>query len=166
MAKALRTTAAWRICIWTTLAFASGTAIAFSVLYLLVAQGIRDRSDAWLSGEAETLAQVSASTPPDRLYHRIVGEVAELATRELPDERNARGQRRNSVFFLEEDPGSSDPPLWVGPTPNDAFLNAIHSTHLAPGGAQSLKVEGWPTAFRLVKRQDGGRTLYLGLSAS
>jgi len=166
MAKALRTTAAWRICIWTTLAFALGTAIAFSVLYFLVAQGIRDRSDAWLSGEAETLAQVSASTPPDRLYHRIVGEVAELATRELPDERNARGQRRNSVFFLEEDPGSSDPPLWVGPSPNDAFLNAIHSTHLAPGAAQSLKVEGWPTMFRLVKRQDSRRTLYLGLSVS
>jgi signal transduction histidine kinase len=166
MARVLRPTAAWRISIWTTLAFAFGTALAFSILYLLVAQGIRDRSDAWLSGEAETLAQVSASTPPDRLYHRIVGEVAELATRELPDERNARGQRRNSVFFLEEDSGASDGPLWVGPTPNDPFLTAIHRASLAPGVPQSLKIAGWPTAFRLVKQQDGSRTLYLGLSSS
>ena len=166
MARVIRPTAAWRICIWTTLAFALGTALAFSILYLLVARGIRDRSDAWLSGEAATLAQVSASTPPDRLYHRIVGEVAELATRELPDERNARGQSRNSVFFLEEDSGTSDSPLWVGPTPNDAFLAAIHKANLAPGVPQSLKLAGWPTAFRLVKQQDGSRTLYLGLSSS
>ena len=166
MAKALRATAAWRICIGTTLAFALGTAIAFFLLYLFVAQSIRDRSDAWLSGEAETLAQVSASTPRDRLYHRIVGEVAELATRELPDERNAQGQSRNSVFFLEEDSGTSDGPLWVGPSPNDAFLAAIHSANLAPGVPQSLNVGGWPTAFRLVMQRDGSRTLYLGLSSS
>jgi len=166
MARVLRATAAWRICTWTTLAFALGTALAFFVLYLLVAKSIRDRSDAWLSGEVETLAQVSASTPPDRLYRRIVGEVAELATREMPDERNARGQRRNSVFFLEEDLDNNEPPLWVGPTPNDAFLRAIHATNFPPGAAQSLKVEGWPTTFRLVKRQDSGRTTYLGLSTS
>ena len=166
MARLMRTTAAWRICVWTTLAFALGTAIAFSVLYLLVARGIRDRSDAWLSGEAETLAQVSASTPRDRLYHRIVGEVAELATRELPDERNARGQTRSSVFFLEEDPASNEAPLWVGPTPSDAFLAAIHAANPASDVAQSLNVAGWPNSFRLVKRQEGGRTLYLGLSGS
>lgn len=166
MAKALRTTAAWRICIWTTLAFALGTAMAFSILYLFAAKGIRDRSDAWLTGELEVLAQVSADTPRDRLYHRIVGEVAELATRELPDERNARGQRRNSAFFLEEDPSSNESPLWVGPSPNAAFLNAIHRTNLVPGVPQSLKVDGWPTTFRLVDRQEHGRTFYLGLSTS
>jgi hypothetical protein len=59
----LRSTAAWRISIWTTLAFALGTAAAFSIVYLLVAQGLRERSDTWLSGEAEVLAQVSADTP-------------------------------------------------------------------------------------------------------
>lgn len=166
MAKALRTTAAWRICIGTTLAFALGTAMAFSVLYLFAAKGIRDRSDAWLTGELEVLAQVSADTPRDRLYHRIVGEVAELATRELPDEPNERGQRRNSAFFLEEDPSSGEGPLWVGPAPSEAFLSAIHRTELALGVPQSLKVDGWPTTFRLVGRQEHGRTLYLGLSTS
>src|ERR1700674_2903700 len=123
--KNLRATAAWRISIWTTLAFALGTAVAFSIVYFLVAQGIRERSDTWLSGEAEVLARVSADTPRDHLYNRIIGEVAELATQELPDERNARGQRLNSVFFLESDPHSNESPLWVGPGSVDTFLKAI-----------------------------------------
>src|SRR5271169_6237579 len=76
MPKNLRATAAWRISIWTTLAFALGTAVAFSIVYFLVAQGIRERSDTWLSGEAEVLAQVSADTPSDRLYKRVVRVVA------------------------------------------------------------------------------------------
>src|ERR1700719_2884822 len=103
MPKNLRTTAAWRISIWTTLAFALGTAVAFAIVYLLVAQGIREHNDTWLSGEAEVLAQLSADTPIDHLHKRIVQEVAELATQEVPDERNARGERLNSVFFLASD---------------------------------------------------------------
>src|SRR6202035_197839 len=115
MPKNLRSTAAWRILVWTTLAFALGTAAAFSIVYFLVAQGIRERSDTWLSGEAEVLAQVSADTPSDRLYTRIVREVAELATQEVPDERNARGERLNSVFFLATNPNNAEGPSWVGP---------------------------------------------------
>ena len=88
----LRTTAAWRISILTALAYALGTAITFSIVYFFVAQGIQERSDAWLSGEAAVLVRVSADTPRDRLYSRAVREVAELATRELPDERNAQGK--------------------------------------------------------------------------
>lgn len=164
MTKIFRATAAWRISVWTTLAFAIGTAIAFSIVYLLVAKGIRDRSDAWLSGEAEVLAQVAADTPRDHLYKRIVREVAELATREVPDERNAQGQKLNSVFFLVEDTNSNENPLWVGPGSNEAFLNAIHATKIVPGMPQSLTVAGWPTPFRLVARRENGRTIYLGLS--
>lgn len=165
MNRLLRATAAWRISIWTTLAFAIGTGIAFSIVYSLVAKGIRDRSDAWLSGEAEVLAQVAADTPRDHLYKRIVREVAELATREVPDERNAQGQKLNSVFFLLEDPESKETPLWVGPSSDEAFLKAIHETKIVPGTPQSLTVDGWPTLFRLVARQENGRTIYLGLSS-
>ena len=125
MPKNLRSTAAWRISVWTTLAFALGTAAAFSIVYFLVAQGIRERSDTWLSGEAEVLAQVSADTPSDRLYTRIVREVAELATQEVPDERNARGERLNSVFFLVNKIPITVVPLWVGPSLKDAFVAAI-----------------------------------------
>lgn len=162
--KFLRNTAAWRISIWTTLAFAFGTALAFSIVYSLVATTIRERSDAWLSGEADVLARVSTDTPRDRLYNTIVGEVAELAEQELPDDRNESGQRVNSVFFLEIDPNSVDSPLWVGPGPVDAFLKAIHQNKLGPGIPQSMNVDGWPTTFRVVERDAGGRTIYLGLS--
>jgi signal transduction histidine kinase len=164
MPRNLRTTAAWRISIWTTLAFALGTAGAFSIVYLLVAQGIRERSDTWLSGEAEVLAQVSADTPSDHLYRRIVREVAELATQEVPDERNARGERLNSVFFLATNPGNTDGPLWVGPNPRDAFLSAIQRSQLAPGPPKTIAVEGYRHTFRVVEKAQNGRIVYLGLS--
>jgi signal transduction histidine kinase len=164
MPKYLQTSAAWRISIWTTVVFAFGTALAFSIVYLLVAKTIQQRSDAWLSGEAEVLARVSANVPRDRLYRRVIGEVAELATREVPDERNARGQTLNSVFFLESDANNSDSPLWVGPGSYEIFLKAIRQTTLVPGIPQSIKVEGWPTTFRIVFRQENGKAMYLGLS--
>jgi signal transduction histidine kinase len=166
LTKILRATAAWRISIWSTLAFGAGTAVAFFVIYLFAAQSIRDHSDAWLKGEAEVLAQVSSNIPVDRLYNRIVGEVAELATRELPDERNAKGQRLNSVFFLELEEGSSDngAPLWVGPGSMDVFLTAIHQLHPVPDVPQTLQVDGYPAAFRLVAHNSGIHIIYLGLS--
>jgi len=164
MPKTLRTTAAWRLSIWTTLAFALGTAVAFSIVYFLVAQGLRERSDTWLSGEAEVLAQVSADTPRDHLYKRIVGEVAELATQEVPDERNARGERLNSVFFLAIDSTNKEAPLWVGPDSKDTFVKAIQAAKLAPGTPRSILVEGWRQTFRVVVKVQNGRTVYLGLS--
>jgi signal transduction histidine kinase len=164
MPKNLPATAAWRISIWTTLAFALGTAVAFSIVYLLVAQGIRERSDTWLSGEAEVLAQVSADTPRDHLYKRIVGEVAELATQEVPDERNALGERLNSVFFLATDPNNSEGTLWVGPSTREAFVTEIQRAKLVPGVPQSIKIEGLHQTFRVVVKVQDGRTIYLGLS--
>jgi signal transduction histidine kinase len=164
MPKNLRSTAAWRISIWTTLAFALGTAVAFSIVYLLVAQGIQARSDTWLSGEAEVLAQVSADTPRDHLYKRIVGEVAELATQEVPDERNALGERLNSVFFLATDPNNSEGALWVGPGSREALSAEIQRAKLVPGVPQSIKIEAVHQTFRVVVRVQDGRTIYLGLS--
>jgi signal transduction histidine kinase len=162
--KHLRATAAWRISIWTTLAFALGTAVAFFIVYSLVAQGIRERSDTWLTGEAEVLAQVSADTPSDHLYKRIVGEVAELATQEVPDERNARGERLNSVFFLATNPTNTDGPLWVGPSSEDAFVIAIQRAKLVTGPPKSIPVDGYRETFRVVVKSQNGRNVYLGLS--
>jgi signal transduction histidine kinase len=164
MPKNLPATAAWRISTWTTLAFGLGTAVAFSIVYLLVAQGIRERSDTWLSGEAEVLAQVSADTPRDHLYKRIVGEVAELATQEVPDERNALGERLNSVFFLATDPNNSEGTLWVGPSAREAFVTEIQRAKLVPGVPRSIKIEGLHQTFRVVVKVQDGRTIYLGLS--
>ena len=164
MPKNFRTTAAWRISIWTTLAFALGTAVAFSIVYVLVAQGLRERSDTWLSGEAEVLAQVSVDTPKDHLYQRIVREVAELATQEVPDERNARGERLNSVFFLATDPNNNEGPLWVGPDSEAAFVTAIQRSNLVPGAPKSIAVEGVRQTFRVVVKTQNGKAVYLGLS--
>ncbi len=164
MPSKLIATAAWRISVWTTLAFALGTAVAFVIVYFLVAQGIRERSDTWLTGETEVLAQVLADTPRDHLYQRIVREVAELATQEVPDERNARGERLNSVFFLATDSTNKEAPLWVGPGPEDAFVSAIQKAKVVPRAPQSVRVEGLHQTFRIVVHEHNGRTVYLGLS--
>ena len=101
--RSVRKTAAWRLSIWTTLAFALGTALAFVIIYFLVADSIRQRTDAWLSGEAAVLADVAMNTPQDNLYNRIVDEVAELATREVPDEdQSGNWPRSENPFFILE----------------------------------------------------------------
>jgi signal transduction histidine kinase len=164
MHSKLTATAAWRISAWTTLAFALGTAVAFVIVYFLVAQGIRERSDTWLTGETEVLAQVLADTPKDRLYQRMVREVAELATQEVPDERNARGERLNSVFFLATDSTNAEPPLWVGLGAEDAFVAAIQNAKISSGAPQSVRVEGVRQTFRVVVHEHNGKTVYLGLS--
>ena len=45
--------AAWRISLWATLAFACGTIVVFIFLQRFMAGDIQRRSDAWLSGEVE-----------------------------------------------------------------------------------------------------------------
>ena len=164
MLSKLLPTAAWQISIWTTLAFALGTAVAFLIVYFLVAQGIQERSDTWLMGEAEVLAEVLADTPRDHLYQRIVREVAELATQEVPDERNARGERLNSVFFLATDFTNKEAPLWVGPGSEDAFVAAIQKVKIVPGAPQSVRVEELRQTFRVVVHEQNGNTVYLGVS--
>lgn len=159
----LRSTAAWRISTWTTLSLAVGMTIAFTLLYLIVANVIQERSDAWLSGEADVLADVSRNTARDALYDRVVEEVAELASREVPDELNEKGQHVNSVFFLQT--GPSQEPLWVGPGRRDDFLRSINSTPLLTGIPAPLNVAGWQHPFRVVHRHSGqGVNIYFGFS--
>lgn len=105
--------AAWRISLWATLAFAIGTMVVFVMLHRFVADDIQRRSDAWLSGEVGVLGDVAARTPKDRLYRRVVGEVAELASREVPNKLRSNGIENDSVFFLQAgDDGALK--LWVG----------------------------------------------------
>jgi len=160
---ALRSTAAWRISLWTTFAFAAGTAIAFVIMYVLVAQDIQQRTDAWLSGEAEVLADVAANTPRDSLYDRLVEEVAELASREVPTDPGEKGAHKNTVFFLDARPGQA--PIWVGPGPMDSFVAAIRDADLVPGVPQTIHVKGWSEPFRAVFHvNESGGKLFLGFS--
>src|ERR1017187_2167273 len=84
-ARPILHSAAWRISLWATLAFACGTMLVFAFLHRFVAGDIQRRSDQWLSGEVEVLGDVAERTPKDALYDRVVGEVAELAAKEVPN---------------------------------------------------------------------------------
>ena len=159
---ALRNSAAWRIAAWPAAAFAVGVALALATMYVFIARDIRARSDAWLSGEAETLADVSAKTPRDSLYGRLVEEVAELATHEV-SEPSLPGQQQNSVFFLQRRP--NEEPIWVGPAPKQRFIEAIQAAQLAHGTPENVFVDGWKLPFRVVYHaRDSAGGIYLGFA--
>ncbi len=158
--------AAWRISLWATLAFAVGTMLVFAMLHRFVANDIQRRSDAWLSGEVETLGDVAERTPKDTLYSRVVGEVAELASREVPNrQRETTEQDENdSVFFLQAgDEGRAR--LWVGEGDGAATLAVIRSTRAEEDVPVDVRVKGFAIPFRVasVRIADGSR-IYLGLS--
>lgn len=156
--------AAWRISLWATVAFACGTLILFIYVQHFVASNIQQRSDAWLAGEVETLSDVAEQTPKNALYGRVVGEVAELATREVPHALRSKGNFNNSVFFLQTGKDGSLK-LWVGAGNGVATLRAIRETHIVSDHPTDLHVPGFAIPFRVVSvlTKDGSR-IYLGLS--
>ena len=141
-------TAAWRISVWSTLAFAVGSVILFLFLQRFASNEIHRRTDAWLSGEVETLGDVAERTPKNALYDRIVDEVAELATKEVPLELQAGGDPNQSVFFIET--GNDDHlKLWVGKGDSSAFLTAITRTQVTPGTPADISIPGYFHPFRV-----------------
>ena len=156
--------AAWRISLWASLAFAIGTMLVFAMLHRFVADDIQRRSDAWLSGEVEVLGDVAERTPKDSLYRRVVGEVAELASREVPNRQRSDNSENPAVFFLQA--GDSGPvKLWVGPGDGAAYLAAIRSTQAVPDVPSDVRVQGFGIPFRVASVQIGdGSKIYLGLS--
>jgi hypothetical protein len=156
--------AAWRISLWATLAFMCGTIIVFIFLDRFVANDIQRRSDAWLSGEVEVLGDVAERTPNDALYNRVVGEVAELASREVPNKGASPESENDSVFFIQTDKQGALK-LWVGTGDGPAHLEAIRAHAIAGSGPVSIRVRGFGTPFRVASdgMGDGGR-VYLGLS--
>jgi signal transduction histidine kinase len=157
-------TAAWRLAVASTVVFAAGSAAVFLVMYIMVARGVRERSDSWLTGESETLRQVALNTPRDALYDRIVEEVAELASQEVSWDSGGKHVQGNTVFFaLTGDP--SRPPVWVGPANSAPFLNALSSMEIPQRKAISLHLRGWREPFRVVGVDvaPGTGRIYLGL---
>jgi signal transduction histidine kinase len=156
--------AAWRISLWATLAFAVGAMLVFVVLHRFVANDIQRRSDAWLSGEVEVLGDVAERTPKDRLYNRVVKEVAELASKEVPNKLQTDGPDNDSVFFLQTAKDGS-PALWVGTGSGQPVLAAIRSRRVAGDAPTDLRVSGFNVPFRVAAlRMDDGGHIYLGLS--
>jgi signal transduction histidine kinase len=156
--------AAWRISLWAALAFTCGTVVVFIVLDRFVARDIQRRSDAWLSGEVEVLGDVAERTPNDALYNRVVGEVAELASREVPNKAVSEQTPNDSVFFIQTAKNGALK-LWVGDGDGQAHLQAIGARSFSTGIPLSISVRGYSTPFRVASEpmNDGGR-VYLGLS--
>ena len=125
----LRNSAAWRIAALAGGGLCGRRCPCACHHVRLIARDIHARSDAWLSGEAETLADVSAKTPRDSLYGRLVQEVAELATHEVADP-SLSGQQQNSVFFLQMQP--NEEPIWVGPSPKQRFIRRLNRRNWRP----------------------------------
>jgi signal transduction histidine kinase len=163
-ANPIMRSAAWRISLWASVAFAIGTLLVFAMLHRFVADDIQRRSDAWLSGEVEVLGDVAKRTPKDRLYSRVVGEVAELASREVPNRQRSSGNENDAVFFLQA--GDSGPAkLWVGSGDGAANLAAIRSTRVLPDVPFDVRIEGFGIPFRVASvRIEDGSNIYLGLS--
>jgi signal transduction histidine kinase len=156
--------AAWRISLLATFAFACGTLVFFFFLQSFVVADIQRRTDAWLSGEVNVLGDVAERTPKNALYHRVVGEVAELASREVPNRLPSEGDFNDSVFFLQTgDDGSLK--LWVGVGNGQAELNAMRSTPIASDHPTDMHVQGFRVPFRVasIRIKDGSR-IFLGLS--
>jgi signal transduction histidine kinase len=156
--------AAWRISFWASLAFAFGTMLVFFILQRFVERDIQRRSDAWLAGEVEVLGNVAQRTPKDRLYGRVVGEVAELAGREVPNKLPSERNGNDSVFFLQR--GSDDSlQLWVGAGSSEDTLRAILKSKMVPDQPTDVRVAGFAVPFRVACiRVDDGSWIYLGLS--
>jgi signal transduction histidine kinase len=164
--------AAWRISLWATLAFAAGTMVVFFVLDKFVASDIHRRTDAWLTGEVEVLADVAERTPNDALYNRVVGEVAELAAHEVPNrvasdseaDEKSSAIPNDEVFFLQIGADRSLK-LWVGPGDGRAYLEAVLASRGLSDRPTDIAVLGSRTPFRVasVPMKDGSRVL-LGLS--
>jgi signal transduction histidine kinase len=162
--KPVLRSAAWRISLWATLAFACGTMLVFVFLHRFVAGDIQRRSDAWLSGEVEVLGDVAERTPKDALYGRVVGEVAELAGKEVPNKLLAESSTNDSVFFLQTG-GDGSLKLWVGAGTGEPNRAAILAIRMVPGQPTDLDVQGFQIPFRVASiRIDDGSYIYLGLS--
>ncbi len=162
--KTMLRSAAWRISLWATLAFACGTMVIFVFIHRFVSHDIQQRSDAWLSGEVAVLSDVASRTPKDRLYGRVVREVAELASREVPNKLPSAKGENDSVFFLQTDPGGALA-LWVGAGNGNNYLDAIRHSKNVTDAPSDLHVNGFAIPFRVASARivDGSR-IYLGLS--
>ncbi len=156
-------TAAWRISLWSGLAFAVGTAIAFWFLQNFLAHDIQSRGDRWLTGELAVLADVAQRTPANQLHDAVMDEVAELAGREAPHDDSSPQPSTSAVFFLQTTP---DGKLKLHTGLNEADAGAVlHRTEPAAGGPADVQIPAFRVPFRIAAaRLSNGDRIYLGLS--
>lgn len=162
--KSVMRSAAWRISLWATLAWACGTIVVFVFLQRFMAGDIQQRTDAWLAGEIEVLGEVAERTPKDALYDRVVSEIAELASNEVPNREAGAKASNDAVFFLQTNVDGTLA-LWVGIGQAGEYLRAIRGTTILSDRPTDLRVTGIEVPFRVASIQiDNGSRIYLGLS--
>jgi len=138
--------------------------VVFIFLHQFVADDIQRRTDAWLAGEAGVLSDVAQRTPKGVLYRRIVGEVAELASREIPHKRADDAGLNDSVVL------PANRRRWfrgfVGRSGDGtAHLAGLRIRQIVPEIPTSVHVAGFDAPFRVVcVRMNNGSQIYLGLS--
>ncbi len=156
--------AAWRISLWSGVAFAIGTAIAFWFLQSFLVHDIQNRADSWLTGELGVLADVAERTPANQLHDAVVDEIAELASREAPHDEASPGAINRAVFFIET---SSDGQLKLhtGAGVGTADALAVKTSSVSPGRPVDVAISGFRVPFRVAEAQlANGDRIYLGLS--
>lgn len=159
-------TAAWRISLWSSVAFALGTALTFMFLRNFLANDIQSRADSWLTGELGVLADVAQRTPENRLHDVVVREVAELASREVPHEDATRGAMDRSVFFIQTT-SAGQLKLHTGASDGVAIATAITKRGAAITTPEDIGVPHFRVPFRVAASQlPNGDRIYLGLSTS
>src|SRR5580704_1951865 len=129
--KPVARSAAWRISFWGTLGFALGTLLVFIFLHQFIANDIQRRNDAWLWGEVSLLGDVAERTPRDALYSQVVGEMAEVVRKEVPNKKRALSHGNDQVFYLQEGENRSLR-LWVGSGLGEDTLKAILQSRIPP----------------------------------
>ena len=165
IAKPVRS-AAWRVSLWGTVVFACCTLIMFMSLHNVVASDIQRRTDTWLTGEAGVMTDVAERTPKDALYGRVVGEIAELASHEIPNRGAAAAGQNNLVFFLQTGANGSLV-LWVGAGDGSQWLKAIQDANARSSTPIDVTVTGAKVPFRVANAElPDGSHIYLGLSES
>ena len=159
-------TAAWRISLWSALAFAIGSAAAFLFLQTFLANDIQNRADSWLKGELGVLADVAERTPGDRLHDVVVREVAELASREVPHTDDSAEAMSRAVFFLQT---NADGELLVETGAGNGTANLAALRKGPPVGERPIDIyiPGFPVSFRVAGMSlPNGQKVYLALSTS
>ncbi len=156
--------AAWRISFWGTAVFAVGTLIVFIFLHRFIASDIQRRNDAWLWGEVSLMADVAERTPRDVLYSQVVGQIAEVVRKEVPNKKRALRGENDQVFFLQKSVDGALK-LWVGAGNGESVFKAIQQSRIFPDRPIDLHVTPLPIPFRVVSiRIEDGSRIYLGLS--
>ncbi len=156
--------AAWQISLWETVVFAIGTTVVFLFLQRFVADDIQRRSDTLLSGHIEVLAEEADRTPKDAFHGRVLGEVAELESKEVLDGIQSPSGSNDSVFFMQIGENGSLR-LWVGTGTAEITLKAIQESRIVPNLPSDMQVNGFAIPFRVVStRLEDGSRIYLGIS--